>query len=318
MPPLPQSKTPRAERWIDASALMAIRNLELRARAVVDGFWRGIHRSPYHGFSSEFTEYRPYSPGDDTRHLDWKLFARSDRYFLKRFEDETNLRCHLLVDQSRSMAYGSLSYTKADYARTLAATLAWFLSGQGDAVGLLTFSGRALEYLPARHRRGHLRRILLALEKKSDGAETSLEQPLRRATELARKRGLIVLISDMLAPVEALESHLARVAAAGHEAIVFQVLDPAEISFAFDKPAFFQDSETGREIYADPEAARPEYQRRLEAHAEAVKDACGKLGFSFYRMATDQPMESALLDFLLSREARGKAVRRQSQSTAPA
>ena len=118
---------------------MAIRNLELRARVVVEGFWKGLHRSPYHGFSVEFTEYRQYSPGDDTRYLDWRLYARSDRHYLKRFEDETNLRCHLLVDQSRSMDYGSLTYSKSDYARTLAATLAWFLHGQGDAVGLLSF-----------------------------------------------------------------------------------------------------------------------------------------------------------------------------------
>ena len=118
---------------------MAIRSLELRARVVVEGFWNGLHRSPYHGFSVEFTEYRQYSPGDDTRYLDWRLYARSDRFYLKKFEDETNLRCHLLVDQSRSMTYGSIGYTKSDYARTLAATLAWFLNGQGDAVGFVHF-----------------------------------------------------------------------------------------------------------------------------------------------------------------------------------
>src|SRR5580693_6832009 len=133
------SPLPREAGLADPKALMAIRNLELRARVVVEGFWNGLHRSPYHGFSSEFTEYRQYSPGDDTRYLDWRLYARSDRHFLKRFEDETNLRCHLLVDQSRSMTYGSLDYSKSDYARTLAATLAWFLNAQGDAVGVCTF-----------------------------------------------------------------------------------------------------------------------------------------------------------------------------------
>ena len=163
-----------------AKALMAIRNLELRARVVVEGFWNGLHRSPYHGFSVEFTEYRQYSPGDDTRYLDWRLYARSDRYYLKKFEDETNLRCHLLVDQSRSMTYGSLGYSKSDYARTLAATLAWFLNGQGDAVGLFTFDERVRDYLPARHRHGHLRQFMLALENESEGRETNLGEPLRR------------------------------------------------------------------------------------------------------------------------------------------
>src|SRR5260221_3513220 len=126
------------ETFVDTKAVMAIRNLELRARVVVEGFWNGLHRSPYHGFSVEFTEYRQYTPGDDTRYLDWKLYARTDRYYLKKFEDETNLRCHLLVDQSRSMGFGSVGFSKAQYANTLAATLAHLLHGQGDAVGLLT------------------------------------------------------------------------------------------------------------------------------------------------------------------------------------
>src|ERR1035437_426980 len=135
-----------ASSLIDPKALMSIRNLELRARVVVEGFWTGLHRSPYHGFSVEFTEYRQYTPGDDPRYLDWRLFARSDRFYIKKFEDETNLRCHLVVDQSRSMAFGSGGYTKADYANTLAATLAYFLSLQGDAVGLLTFDEAVRDY----------------------------------------------------------------------------------------------------------------------------------------------------------------------------
>lgn len=147
----------RAGALIDPAALMGIRNLELRARVVVDGFWSGIHRSPYHGFSVEFTEYRQYTAGDDPRYLDWRVFARSDRYFIKKFEDETNLRCHLLADRSRSMSFGSVGYTKAAYAATLAATLAYFLHLQGDAVGLLTFDEQVRDYLPARHRTGHLR-----------------------------------------------------------------------------------------------------------------------------------------------------------------
>src|SRR5512133_1842127 len=158
------SQSLAAANLIDPQALMSIRNLELRARAVVEGFWNGLHRSPYHGFSVEFTEYRQYSPGDDPRYLDWRVFARSDRYFIKKYEDETNLRAHLLVDQSRSMDYGTRSHTKATYAATLAATFAYFLHLQGDAVGLLTFDEQVRDYLPARHRPGHLRQLMLALE----------------------------------------------------------------------------------------------------------------------------------------------------------
>src|SRR3954471_623657 len=192
--------------FLDPAALMSIRNLELRARSVVEGFWHGLHRSPYHGFSVEFTEYRAYTPGDDPRYLDWKLAGRTDRYFIKKFEDETNLRCYLLVDLSRSMSFGSWGHSKADYARTLAATLGWFLSQQGDATGLMTFDGAVREYLPARHRPGHLRQLMLALEKPASGVATDLVAPLRRVAELVRKRGLIVLVSDLLAAPESLEA----------------------------------------------------------------------------------------------------------------
>src|SRR5512140_469078 len=193
---------------IDPQALMSIRNLELRARVVVNGFWSGLHRSPYHGFSVEFTEYRQYSPGDDPRYLDWRVFARSDRYFIKRFEDETNLRCQLVVDCSRSMTFGSLSYTKADYAATLAATLAQFLYLQGDAVGLLTFDEQIRDFIPARHRTGQLRHLMLALEKPAEGRSTDVLAALRRVAETVRKRGLMVLISDFLAPLSDLQKHL--------------------------------------------------------------------------------------------------------------
>jgi uncharacterized protein (DUF58 family) len=308
-----RSALPREARTVDPKALMAIRNLELRARVVVEGFWSGLHRSPYHGFSVEFTEYRPYTAGDDTRYLDWRLYARSDRYYLKKFEDETNLRCQLVVDQSRSMGYGSLSYTKSDYARTLAATLAWFLNEQGDAVGLFTFDDRVREFLPPRHRHGHLRQLMLALERPSPGGKTDLREPLRRVAELARKRGLIVLISDLLAPVDELERHLGRLTAAGHELVVFQILDPREVAFDFERPLLFQDAENQREVYVDPQVARAQYQKRLQAHVEGIQTICRKLGFAFYGLQTNQPLDLALLDFLRSRSRRGRMVRRRGR-----
>ncbi len=297
--------------FLDPAALMAIRNLELRARTVVEGFWHGIHRSPYHGFSVEFTEYRPYVEGDDPRYLDWRLVARTDRYFIKKFEDETNLRCSLLVDGSRSMAFGSRGYSKADYARTLAATLAYFLSHQGDATGLLTFDEQVREYLPARNRPGHLRHLMLALEKPGGGTSTDVAAPLRRVAELVRKRSLIVLISDLLAPVESLAGPLALLTASRHEAVVFQVLDPAERTFDFDQAARFLDMESGRDLFLDPSLARAEYVRRLEAHVEAVRGECQKLGISHVLLDTSQPLELALFDFLKARQGRGKLIRRK-------
>ena len=297
---------------------MAIRSLELRARVVVEGFWSGLHRSPYHGFSVEFTEYRPYSAGDDTRYLDWRLYARSDRYYLKKFEDETNLRCHLLVDQSRSMSYGSIGHTKADYARTLAATLAWFLNAQGDAVGLCTFDEHIRDYLPARHRHGHLRQLMLAMEREPAGRATDLVEPLRRVAELARKRGLIVLLSDLLAPADELERNLARLTVAAHEVILFQVLDPNELAFDFNRPVLFHDLESEQDLYLDPQALRPEYQNKMAEHTRNLEAICRKLGAAFHRVLTNRPLEMALGDFLRSRERHGKLIRRRAQTATTA
>jgi uncharacterized protein (DUF58 family) len=307
----------RERSFADPKALMAIRNLELRARVVVEGFWKGLHRSPYHGFSVEFTEYRQYSPGDDTRYLDWRLYARSDRHYLKRFEDETNLRCHLLVDQSRSMDYGSLAYSKSDYVRTLAATLAWFLHGQGDAVGLVSFDDRVRDYLPPRHLHGHLRQLMLALERPAEGGrQSSLSEPLRRVAELARKRGLLVLMSDLLVPLDELERDLARLTSAGHEVVLFQALDPNELSFEFQRPMLFQDLENQRHVYVDPDALRSEYQFRLAGHCRRAEVICQKLGVAFHRLVTDQPLELAMVEFLRGRSRRNKLIRRRAPAVA--
>jgi uncharacterized protein (DUF58 family) len=289
---------------IDPQTLMNIRNLELRARVVVEGFWNGIHRSPYHGFSAEFTEYRQYTPDDDPRYLDWRVFARSDRYFIKKFEDETNLRCFLISDMSRSMTYGSTGYSKAEYAGTLAATLAYFLYLQGDAVGLLTFDDQIREYLPARHRTGHLRHVMLALEKPAAGDSTRLEAPFKRVAEMVRKRSLIVIVSDFLAPLDELEQDLSALRACGHEVIVFQVLDPAELTFDFTEPAVFEDLESGRTFFVDPAGARKEYQRRVESHCATLRATCQRLGAPCLRLSTKQPLEFALFDFLRERMQR--------------
>jgi uncharacterized protein (DUF58 family) len=298
--------------FLDPAALMAIRNLELRARSVVEGFWHGLHRSPYHGFSVEFTEYRAYTPGDDPRYLDWKLVGRTDRYFIKKFEDETNLRCHLLVDSSRSMTYGSRGYTKADYARTFAATLAYFLAQQGDATGLLTFDEKVREYLPARHRPGHLRHLMLALEKPAAGTATDLAAPLRRVAELTQKRGVVVLLSDLLAPAESLEAPLALLTAARHEVIVFQILDPSELTFDFTTASRFLDLETGRDIFLEPVTARADYTKKLGTHLAAVRGLCERLGITHQQLSTAQPLELALFDFLKARAGRGKIIRRRN------
>jgi uncharacterized protein (DUF58 family) len=277
---------------------------------VVEGFWSGIHRSPYHGFSVEFTEYRQYTAGDDPHYLDWRVFARSDRYFIKKFEDETNLRCHLVADLSRSMTFGSAGYTKSDYAATLAATLAYFLHQQGDAVGLLTFDEGWRDFLPARHRMSHLRSLMLALERPAAGASTNLIAPLKRIAEIVRKRGLILLISDFLVPLDQLEAQLITLNACGHEVIAFQILDPAELDFPFREPAMFEDSESGRTLFIDPATARKAYGQKFRAHGDNLRTTCERLGIAFERLSTDQPLELALASFLRQRTQRGRRVQR--------
>lgn len=302
-----QSATPksgsasRSATRIDTDSLMMLKTLELRARAVVEGFLTGLHRSPFHGFSAEFSEYRQYSPGDDPRYLDWKLFARSDRYYIKRFEEETNLACWLLLDLSRSMGFGSGAYTKADYARTAAATLAYFLTLQRDAIGLVTFDEHVGESLPARFRPSHLHRVMMTLERAVGGVATSIDKPLEQIAATVTKRGLIVLLTDMLAPLEGLETNLGYLRARGHEVIVVRILDPREIDFQFENASMFRDLETGREFYIDPEVARKQYRENFERHASQLEELTQGLGVDLLTMRTDEPLDSLLFEFLSAR-----------------
>lgn len=290
---------------IDPATLMRIKSLEMRARVVVEGFWKGLHKSPYHGFSVEFSEYRPYTKGDDPRFIDWKVVARSDRVFIKKFEDETNLRCTLLVDQSQSMGYGSGEYAKADYAATLAATLAYFLMGQGDAVGLATFDEKPDQAIPARNRPGHLRRLMMRLEQAPRGSGTDLIAPLRAISDMITRRGVFVLISDLLAPIEELETHLGYLAAAGHDLVIFHTLDRAELEFTFDKATHFRDVETGEDLYVDPDVARAGYLEKLNAHLDALRGICDRNRIDYRLVPTDEALELSLFDFIRNRKDGG-------------
>lgn len=293
---------------------MQLRSLEVRARHIVQGFMTGLNRSPYHGFSVEFTEYRHYTQGDDPRHLDWKLYARSDRYYIKRFEDETNLRCLLLLDASQSMNFGSLDYTKSDYARTLAATFGYFLSTQRDAVGLATFAAEIEDYIPPRYRSGHLRRLMVSLEKAAGGTETQLSKPLIQIAERLNKRGMLVLISDLLAPLETVEQSLRSLTVRGQDVLVFQILDPQEVQFSFEAPELFVDLETGRRLYVDPSTMRRDYLKRFGEHLKSVEGICSRLGLVYHRLTTDTPLETVLPEIIRVRmQSRNSGRTRLSQ-----
>jgi uncharacterized protein (DUF58 family) len=209
------------------------------------------------------------------------------------------------------MGFGSLSYDKAEYAKTVAATLAYFLSHQRDAVGLVTFDAAIRDFLPARFRPGHLHRLMMCLERAPAGAATDLVSPLEQIAKTARKRGLVVLLSDMLAPVQELEKRLGYLRSQGHEVVILRVLDPAEIDFPFGEEAMFFDLETGRELYVDPRAARQRYQQRFAEHAAGLKGACSRLGIDLYDLPTDRPLDMALFDLLSGRMRRGRQVARR-------
>lgn len=299
---------------LDLPALMRVRSLELRARLVMEGFWKGMHRSLQHGFSAEFSEYRQYVSGDDPRFIDWKVMARSDRCYVKKFEEETNLRCQLLLDVSASMAYSSGTYTKFDYAATLAATLALFLRGQGDATGLTLFDERIVEHLPAQGRSGQWHALLLHLQRAHAAAKgTAKRFPLRSLGELVRRRALLVMLSDFLMPLDGMERDLGLLTAMQHDVVIFHVLDPAELDFPFTDAAAFTDAEGGARMLLEPSVARKGYLQRLNAHLDKLRDMCARHGVEYRLVRTDQPLEQDLFDFLSVRSR--FTARQRSTST---
>ena len=293
---------------IDPQALFAIRDLELRARVVVEGLWSGLHRSPLEGFSVEFTEYRQYTQGDDLRYLDWKALARTDREYIKKFEDETNLRCMILADFSRSMQFGSSDVSKFEYARTLAATFAYFLLQQRDIVGIGLFDSELRDYLPARWRPGHFRRILGLLGKTPEGKATDLDAALEQTIHLNRKRSLILILSDFLSPPDDWKRALGQLVAAGHDVRAIQILDSAELDLDFGKAAQWEDLETGQRLYVDPSEARSAYKASFQAHQTQVQQALEERGVTHLIAPTNKPLDFVLIDLLKRKPLVGRVA----------
>lgn len=292
----------RLHKYIDVETLMQLKSYDLRAKVVVESFLNGLHRSPYHGYSSRFSEYKPYVEGDDLRYLDWKLYARSDRYYIRKYEGETNVKCHMLLDLSLSMEFNHIGWSKADYGCTLAATLAYFIYGQRDSFGLMSFDDDILEFLPAKSRRGHLSHFLAALEKRGMSEQSQISKALKQSAEVFNQRGLLVIISDMMMDLHELELHLGYLRAAGHEVLLFQVLDPLEVNFDLENPSLFEDMESGEKMFINPSIIREEYQDKINAHNKALQEICEKAGILYQLMTTDVPLNIALADFLRFRE----------------
>ena len=254
---MPSSSTTRDLRFLDPGVIARLGTMELKARTVVEGFLSGLHRSPYKGFSVEFAEYRQYLPGDDLNTLDWKVYARTDRHYVKKFEEETNLECHLLLDQSASMAYrGASAMSKLEYGSVLAASLAYLMNRQRDATGFIAFDEQIRVRLPAAARSGHLHALLVALEGVKPGRKANVGRPLHQLAEALQKRSLVILISDLLDDPEPVIKGLRHLKFRGTEVVVFQVLDPNELTFPFKGASRFTDVETDEQVVADPARAR--------------------------------------------------------------
>jgi uncharacterized protein (DUF58 family) len=292
----------REGRFLDPAVVARLGTLELKARTIVEGFLSGLHRSPFKGFSVEFAEYRQYIPGDDLSTIDWKVYARSDRYYVKKFEEETNLDCHLLLDVSGSMAYGSHhGLSKFEYGACLAASLAYLMNRQRDGVGLTAFDESIVQTLPASSRPGHLRGLLVTLDRLTPGRETNVSKPLHQLADSLTKRGMVVLISDLLDDPAAVIRGLKHFQFRGVDVIVFHLLDPDEIEFPFQVATRFEDLETREEILAVPGAVREHYLRAIGGLIERYRRELGATAIDYQLLSTKHPLELALLSYLSTR-----------------
>lgn len=302
---MPGSASSRDLRFLDPAILARLGTMELKARTVVEGFLSGLHRSPFKGFSVEFAEYRPYLPGDDLSTMDWKVYARSDRHYVKKFEDETNLDCHLLLDVSASMAYrGAAPMSKLDYGSVLAASLAFLMHRQRDATGLIAFDDRILFRLPAGARGRHLHALLLALDRIEPGRQSDVARPLQQLAEALTKRSLVVLISDLLDEQEPVIKGLRYLKSRGTDVIVFQVLDPNELTFPFRQASRFRDVESGTAVLAEPSAVRSAYLRELNALTQRLGRELRGAGIDYVQLDSARPLDFALLAYLSARARR--------------
>ena len=302
---MPSAPPSRDLRFLDPAVIARLGTMELKARTVVEGFLSGLHRSPYKGFSVEFAEYRQYLPGDDLNTLDWKVYARTDRHYVRKFEAETNLECHILLDQSASMGYrGASPMTKLEYGSVLAGALAFLMNRQRDAAGLIAFDDQIRARLPAAAGAGHLHALLLALERLQPGLRSDVGRPLQQLAGALLKRSLVVLISDLLDEPEPVIKGLRHLKFRGSDVVVFQVLDPHELTFPFSAAARFTDVETAEAVVADPARARADYLRALADLTLRYDSELRRAGIDYVQLDTSQPLDFALVAYLSARARR--------------
>jgi uncharacterized protein (DUF58 family) len=293
------------QRFLDPAVLAGISGLDLVAKTVVDGFVNGLHRSPDFGFSQEFAEYRAYSPGDDLRHVDWNVFARTERAYLKRYRGETNSILTVLLDASNSMKFSSHAVSKMDYARFTAASLFYLaIQNQRDAAGLIVFDDEIRTYIRPSTRQGQLHRLLSGLEQAEPHARTDFAKPLNHFQQFLRRRGIVIFISDFYDSPEHIVRTVEPLRFHGNEVVLFHVLDPKEIRPEIGEPSTLIDLETQDRVEITPEYVRDEYRKKFDAHVEALRDKTRGAGMDYHLLVTDRPLDDALREYLSIRQGR--------------
>ena len=293
------------QRFLDPATLASISGLDLIAKTVVDGFVAGLHRSPDFGFSQEFAEYRAYAEGDDLRHVDWNVFARTDRCFLKRYRGETNTQLLILMDTSASMSYASQSVSKLDYSKFVAASLCYMANLQRDAAGLIIFDEDVVNYVQPSTRQGQLFRLLHAIENATPGTHTDFTKPFVHFQNFLHRRGLVVVLSDFYEQPELIVKTVEPLRYRGNEVILFHVLDPQELKPKFRDPVLLYDMEdTTQSLEISPEYAKNEYRQRIDAHVQALDSAVRSAGMDYFLMNTERPLDEGLREYLSIRRGR--------------
>ena len=291
----------RTQTYLTPEAVSRLKNMQLRARLVVEGFIAGLHKSPYHGFSVEFAEHRPYMPGDPLKNIDWRVYGKTDKFYVKQFEEETNLKAYILLDASASMGYSSDSVSKLQYGCYLAAALTYLLLKQRDAAGLVVFDSRIRDFIAPRSIQGYLSRILKALENLRPGGETDIGAALHTMAERIKRRGLVIIISDLLDDEDQILQGLKHFRHDGHEALVLHLLDPREKSFAFSGNIRFKDMETAEKIPSSPEHLRADYQKEFQRYLNFIESGCRDNRIDYMLFDTTEPFDTALSRYLNKR-----------------
>ncbi|MCD6415555.1 MAG: DUF58 domain-containing protein [Planctomycetes bacterium] len=293
-----------ARKYLDPVLLSKLGNMELVARCVMEGFYTGLHPSPFHGFSVEYSDHRPYQPGDELRYLDWKVLGRSDKLYIKQFHQETNLSAYILLDSSKSMSFaGEGAVSKVDYGSFLCAGLAYLMLRQGDRVGLTLFSDRITNWIPARSTRAHLHTILAALQHNEVSGKTNIADTLHSVADMAHQRGLFIVISDLIDDVEELYNGLAHLSYLRHDVVLFHVLDHQELALDYEGLIEFEDVESGSRIRTFPQSLRDSYRQRVQRFVDDVARTAGEHRIDYCLLDTSEPLDRALIVYLAKRKA---------------